>query len=149
MTIKNALILLISSINKNDYIYLIQEKLHNFTWGLPGGGVNKGEHPWMAAVREFKEETGHIWNNIPRGYSFKNIMVDKKTIAYTFKVKDWMPSDAAFRSRPEIGGKNETANHKLFLILDVLNDEILLRFGDELKKLLNELGYHKVPIIKY
>lgn len=27
-------------------------------WNLPGGGVEKGESPWEAGVRETKEETG-------------------------------------------------------------------------------------------
>ena len=27
-------------------------------WNLPGGGVEKGESPWQAVIRESKEETG-------------------------------------------------------------------------------------------
>jgi 8-oxo-dGTP pyrophosphatase MutT (NUDIX family) len=31
---------------------------HSGQWGLPGGGIEHGEHPWDAVVREVKEETG-------------------------------------------------------------------------------------------
>ncbi|GAB3751914.1 hypothetical protein GCM10028864_28650 [Microlunatus parietis] len=30
------------------------------TWGLPGGGVDHGEHPEQGVVREVEEETGYL-----------------------------------------------------------------------------------------
>jgi ADP-ribose pyrophosphatase YjhB (NUDIX family) len=30
-------------------------------WNLPGGGVEAGETPWHAAVREVREEVGLEW----------------------------------------------------------------------------------------
>lgn len=43
--------------NDGGEILLAHRRDHDF-WNLPGGGVEKGETPWAAAVREFKEETG-------------------------------------------------------------------------------------------
>jgi 8-oxo-dGTP diphosphatase len=31
---------------------------HSGQWGLPGGGIEHGEHPWDAVTREVREETG-------------------------------------------------------------------------------------------
>lgn len=45
-------------------------------WGLPGGGMEAGEAPWQAAVREVQEETGltveverlsGVYSNLTRG----------------------------------------------------------------------------------
>ena len=62
-TIKNAFIFLI--INKNR-VLLVQEI--NGKWGLPGGGLNIGEHPYNGMLREFKEETTF---NLPQLYNNK------------------------------------------------------------------------------
>lgn len=40
-----------------DHIILVHRKDHPF-WVLPGGGIDPGEQPEQAAVREAKEETG-------------------------------------------------------------------------------------------
>ena len=47
-TIKNAFIFLITGKNR---VLLVQEI--NGKWGLPGGGLNIGEHPYTGMSREF------------------------------------------------------------------------------------------------
>ena len=32
-------------------------------WGFPGGGIDAGETPWNAALRELREETGMVFDN--------------------------------------------------------------------------------------
>lgn len=44
--------------------YLLQKRSpwvdHGNTWGIPGGALHKNETPEMGAVRETKEELGHV-----------------------------------------------------------------------------------------
>lgn len=51
-TLKNAAILLFVK----GRVLMVQNK--NGEWMLPGGQIDKGETPWVAASREFREETG-------------------------------------------------------------------------------------------
>ena len=44
-------------IRRNDQLLLIWP-IYRRGWGLPGGLLNKGEHPLDAALREVQEETG-------------------------------------------------------------------------------------------
>ncbi len=44
-------------IDKEDRVLLCHRCDHDL-WNLPGGGVEKGESPWEALIREVKEETG-------------------------------------------------------------------------------------------
>ena len=57
-TIKNAVLLYID--NRNNII-LIRDK-HNNKWMLPGGKIDPGETPVVAAFREFYEETTILLN---------------------------------------------------------------------------------------
>lgn len=44
---------------KDKQLLLVKDKWIK-KWGLPGGGLKKGEKPEEALIREFKEETGYI-----------------------------------------------------------------------------------------
>ena len=44
---------------REDKILLVQEKLDNYRWTLPGGWADIGESPSEATVREIYEESGY------------------------------------------------------------------------------------------
>lgn len=47
--------------NTQRYLFLLRnQKKHAGSWGLVGGGVEKGESPFSALQREIKEEIGDI-----------------------------------------------------------------------------------------
>jgi 8-oxo-dGTP pyrophosphatase MutT (NUDIX family) len=50
--------------DKDDRIVLI-EPTYKDTWEVPGGVVEAGESPWIAAERELEEELGLIRRNMP------------------------------------------------------------------------------------
>ena len=43
---------------KKEGKYLLCKREDNGLWTIPGGGIEKGETPWQAAIRELFEETG-------------------------------------------------------------------------------------------
>lgn len=45
-------------ITDNEGRVLLCHRRDHDLWNLPGGGVERGESPWDALVREIKEETG-------------------------------------------------------------------------------------------
>lgn len=47
-------------INEGGEILLSRYAPPEATWSLPGGGVEHGEHPEDAVVRELREETGYL-----------------------------------------------------------------------------------------
>lgn len=55
-------------IRHKNQILLVKSWFSNQNWELPGGGVNRGEAPTRAAVREILEETG--------------LLIDRKRLAY-------------------------------------------------------------------
>lgn len=73
--------------NKSDEAFLVfRPDLH--LWDLPGGGIEKGETPEIAAVRETHEETGLRIKLSKRLGTYKNIDVKTGGIwntTYLFK----------------------------------------------------------------
>jgi 8-oxo-dGTP pyrophosphatase MutT (NUDIX family) len=61
---KNAVIILLIRIGKTWRLVMNVERrgATKHVWGFPGGGIDAGEKPWNAALRELKEETGIVFN---------------------------------------------------------------------------------------
>lgn len=119
-TIKNAFIFLI--INKNR-VLLVQEI--NGKWGLPGGGLNIGEHPYTGMSREFKEETTF---NLPKLYNNKKFNYHNHSRIYYNK------TNVKFgKFEPKFVLNNEIKALKYVK----LNQNIILR--KEFRKSLNEM----------
>lgn len=62
---KNAVIILLVRTSKTWRLVMNVERrgATKRVWGFPGGGIDAGETPWKAAVRELKEETGIVFDN--------------------------------------------------------------------------------------
>jgi len=74
-------------------------------WTSPGGGIERGERPFDAAVREFAEETGYrgkMWFRyeetfIPPSYWLFHALVDREFVPVLSHEHDayvWAPLDA-------------------------------------------------------
>ena len=84
-------------------------------WNLPGGGVESGETPWQAVIRETKEETGLDVEIV----KLKGIYVkpEKNDIVFSFICK-------------QVGGKitlNEEADQIKYFALDDLPENTVLK----------------------
>lgn len=94
-------------------------------WTLPGGGIEHGEDPRTAVVREVIEETGleaavsetaHVYSqHHPRGYYDRD--VDAQSIRIVFE--GWVPVDAPEPRVVEVDGS--TVEAAWVPLLDVLN----------------------------
>jgi ADP-ribose pyrophosphatase YjhB (NUDIX family) len=82
-------------LDQNKNIFLVKvtyQKSH--PWGLPGGGLEYGEHPETAVVREVREETGlHV--SIERLLLIDSWRPDRVGLFYLCRITDgtFCPSD--------------------------------------------------------
>jgi ADP-ribose pyrophosphatase YjhB (NUDIX family) len=95
-------------------------------WTLPGGGLDHGENPRDALLREIVEETGlsasvgdraHVYSaHLPRA-SRDGVMTDFHALRIVYDA--WVPSDAPPPRVIEVGGSTvEAAWHPLARVLD-------------------------------
>lgn len=95
-------------------------------WTLPGGGLDHGEDPRDALLREIVEETGldasvgdtaHVYSgHLPRA-SRDGVMTDFHALRIVYDA--WVPSDAPEPRVLEVGGSTvEAAWHPLASVLD-------------------------------
>lgn len=95
-------------------------------WTLPGGGLDHGEDPRDALLREIEEETGlsasvgdtaHVYSaHLPRA-SRDGVMTDFHALRIVYDA--WVPSDAPAPRVIEVGGSTvEAAWHPLARVLD-------------------------------
>ena len=95
-------------------------------WTLPGGGLDHGEDPRDALLREIVEETGlsadvgdtaHVYSaHLPRA-SRDGVMTDFHALRIVYDA--WVPSDAPAPRVIEVGGSTvEAAWHPLAKVLD-------------------------------
>jgi 8-oxo-dGTP diphosphatase len=95
-------------------------------WTLPGGGLDHGEDPRDALLREIVEETGlsahvgdtaHVYSaHLPRA-SRDGVMTDFHALRIVYDA--WVPSDAPAPRVVEVGGSTvEAAWHPLATVLD-------------------------------
>ena len=88
---------------RNEEILLVKraEEPGKGLWGLPGGFIEKGESPEIAAVRELKEETqldGKVIAFLGTYSTFNTIFGDIILIGMEVKINDWtniQPGDDA------------------------------------------------------
>ncbi|WP_186648023.1 NUDIX domain-containing protein [Fluviispira vulneris] len=83
-------------INKENKILLVKHTYLN-GWHFPGGGVEKGESPRDAIIREVREEAGIIVNEFPviiDCYYHKILGVDDFVCFYVIKKFDIQPFES-------------------------------------------------------
>ena len=104
----------------NDTIYLVQE--NNGVWNLPGGGINHGETPYKASIREFYEETGgfdlNLWTNVLDD-KYKKAVIKELNYGRKAHTKIFLYYlDKAYADKPDItfNKNNETKDGKWFPI---------------------------------
>lgn len=106
------------------YILLVKRGKEPFVgkWALPGGHVNEGEEPIVAAAREGEEETGHKPENLQLVDVFGKAGRDPRgwyvTVAYYGEVE----------GRPIVEGQDDALEARWWPLKDVQEGKVDLAF---------------------
>jgi 8-oxo-dGTP pyrophosphatase MutT (NUDIX family) len=77
---------------RGDHILLVRQYrflIDDLSWELPGGGINDGEKPEMAAIRECREEAGVVCHTVKPVFYYDQGIDVTRSPAYIFETDDY------------------------------------------------------------
>ena len=77
---------------RNDDIMLVRQYrflINDLSWELPGGGINHGETPEQAAIRECNEEAGVTCNSVSPVFNYEQGIDVTLSPAHIFETTDY------------------------------------------------------------
>jgi 8-oxo-dGTP pyrophosphatase MutT (NUDIX family) len=121
---------------------IVREKdRENPKWKFPGGGIEEGEYPLDAAIRELRQETGLSLTGQDLRFVFKVPKINHNLYVYLGRVSSW----SNLLAIGEDNGETRVVHyHKIFEMDDFLrvHQGHLNRLLRDYPKLLNRL-FHK------